>query len=194
MPLRDIHIQRAARYAQQVYQQPADWLVRQDPDITYIAIEGSDELADWRRNFEFMLTSSSEHLGFGTYARALMAQMWAAGVKLDRERVTVLCGHSLGGAVATVMASILQDHLPLLELVTFGSPRPGGKRFAERLTVPHLRYTHADDIVPHLPSSLLGFRHTAEPIQLDPFRAMHLLRGVRDHDMGCYRRILEDRE
>jgi hypothetical protein len=191
MPLRDIHIQRAARYAQQVYQQPADWLVRQDPDITYIALEGSDELADWRRNFEFVLTSTDEHLGFGTYARELVSQMWAAGVTLDRERVTLICGHSLGGAVASIIAAMLQTHLPLLELITFGSPRPGGKRFAKRLTVPHHRYTHADDIVPHLPSSLLGFRHTAEPIQLEPFKAMHLLRGVKDHDIACYRRILE---
>jgi pimeloyl-ACP methyl ester carboxylesterase len=192
MAASDLQIKAAASMALEVYAHPRDWLVHSNGTTTWIAIEGSDELADWRRNFEFVLTSTDEHLGFGAYARELMTQMWAAGVQLDRNQTIVLTGHSLGGAVASIIAAQLQEQLPLLELVTFGSPRPGGKRFAERLTVPHHRYVHADDVVPHLPSPLLGFRHTAPALQLEPFKAAHLLRGVKDHDMLIYRKLLNE--
>ncbi len=108
----------AASMAIDVYSNPKDWIVHRGLTATWIAIEGSDELADWRRNFEFLLTSSDEHLGFGSYARELMAQMWAQGLQVDHSIPTILCGHSLGGAVATIIAAQLQDHVPLPELVT----------------------------------------------------------------------------
>ncbi|MCE2836924.1 MAG: lipase family protein [Cyanobium sp. 49614_E6] len=181
----------AASMAIDVYSNPKDWIVHRGLTATWIAIEGSDELADWRRNFEFLLTSSDEHLGFGSYARELMAQMWAQGLQVDHSIPTILCGHSLGGAVATIIAAQLQDHVPLLELVTFGSPRPGGRRLARRLRVPHHRYVHANDIVPRMPGALFGFRHTAPALMLEPFDAAHLLRGVKDHDMGIYRQLIK---
>jgi pimeloyl-ACP methyl ester carboxylesterase len=184
-------VQVAADLALAVYQDPLDWSVHTEGDTVWIAIEGSDELADWRRNFEFFMTSTDEHLGFGSYARELMAQMWASGVVLDPAKKTILCGHSLGGAVATIMATELQNHLPLLELVTFGSPRPGGKRLGKRLKVPHHRYVHRDDIVPHMPSNLLGFRHTTHAVMLEAWDG-NLRRGISDHDMGAYRRLITD--
>jgi pimeloyl-ACP methyl ester carboxylesterase len=180
----------AAHLCLAVYLDPSDWTIHREGQTTWIAIEGSDELADWRRNSEFLITSSDEHLGFGSYARELMAQMWASGVLLDPNQHTVLCGHSLGGAVATIIAAELQDHLPNLELVTFGSPRPGGRRFRDRLRVPHTRYVHADDVVPRIPSPLMGFRHTTEPTWLGRFDWRLLLNGVIDHDMDTYLHLL----
>ncbi|NCA23684.1 MAG: lipase family protein [Betaproteobacteria bacterium] len=182
----------AAHLSRAVYLDPSDWSFHQKNAITWIAVEGSDELADWRRNLEFAITSSDEHLGFGTYARELMAQMWAAGIDLDPTRHTVLCGHSLGGAVATIIAAQLQDHIPSLELVTFGSPRPGGVRFRHRLRVPHTRYVHGHDVVPRLPSPLLGFRHTTPATVLPVIHDSALL-GVVDHDMDGYRIALQER-
>jgi hypothetical protein len=190
MALSLYHLQTAASLAQQVYERPADWLVYTEGLTQWIAIEGSDELADWRRNFEFFLTSTDEHLGFGAYARELMAQMWASHIELDPNKTIVLCGHSLGGAVATIMAAQLQDQLPLLELVTFGSPRPGGAKLAARLRVPHHRFVHADDVVPHMPLWAAGFRHTAPALQLEPFSPVHVLNGIKDHDMNAYRKLI----
>jgi pimeloyl-ACP methyl ester carboxylesterase len=190
MALSHAQLQTAAYLALQVYQQPADWLVYTEGFTQWIAIEGSDTAADWRRNLEFLITSTDEHLGFGSYARELMAQMWANHVQLDPNKSTILCGHSLGGAVATIMAAQLQDQLPLLELVTFGSPRPGGRKLRKRLRVPHHRYRHASDIVPEMPLWIAGYRHTAPAIQLEPWSPLHVLHGVKDHDMGVYRRLI----
>lgn len=175
----------AAILARRVYDIEPDWLVQTGYETTYLAIEGSDELTDWRRNFEFLLTSSDTHAGFQNYATLLMAQMLASGVSLDPKRHLILCGHSLGGAVATVIAAQLQDHVPNLTLVTFGSPRPGGRRFRQRLKVPHHRFVHGDDVVPHLPASWLGFRHTTAPRPLAVLNDNALL-GVADHAMDGY--------
>lgn len=178
-------LQFAAQLARRVYDIKPDWLAWERGDATFLAIEGSDELADWRRNFEFLITSSDEHLGFGSYARELMGQMLASGFRLDPKRHLILTGHSLGGAVATIIAAQLQGRIPNLTLVTFGSPRPGGRRFRERFKVPHFRYVHGQDVVPHLPSNLLGFRHTTTPRTLSiPHDSA--LSGVADHAMDGY--------
>jgi pimeloyl-ACP methyl ester carboxylesterase len=190
MALSKHDLQTAASLCLQVYSRPTDWLIHTEGFTQWLAIEGTDELVDWRRNFEFILTSTDEHLGFGSYARELMGQMWANHVNLDPNKTTILCGHSLGGAVATIMAAALQDQLPLLELVTFGSPRPGGAKFAKRLRVPHHRYVHEDDVVPHMPLWIAGFRHTAPAIQLQPWSPLHVLHGVADHDMNTYRLLI----
>jgi pimeloyl-ACP methyl ester carboxylesterase len=187
----DLHQQTviAAEMAMAVYWNESDWLVHEEDGITYVAIEGTDSLIDWRRNCEFLITSSSEHLGFGAYARQLTTEMWASGVSLDPAQQTIICGHSLGGAVATIIAAQLQDHLPLLRLITFGSPRPGGRRFRERLKVPHMRYVHGEDVVPHMPMALLGFRHAGPATELKEPHGWGL-HGISDHSMTSYKRLV----
>ena len=181
----DIHI--AAQLSREVYGIKPDWLVMVDPmrATTWLAIEGSDDLVDWRRNFEFLMTSSDTHAGFANYATLIMAELLAAGVVLNPKHRVIICGHSLGGAVATIIAAHLQDHLPHLCLVTFGSPKPGGKRFAQRLRVRHHRYVHGHDVVPLLPSRLLGFKHTTSASLLQHPRDNALM-GIADHAMDGY--------
>ncbi len=175
----------AAQLSLDVYHLPLDWLVHEQDGTTWVAIEGSDESVDWRRNLEFVFTADDVHAGFANYATLLMAQILSAGTSFDSRKRLILCGHSLGGAVATIIASHMQDHFPRLGLVTFGSPRPGGRKFRDRLQVEHKRFVHGDDIVPHLPSSLLGFRHTV-PEQMLPIAGDTPLRGIADHDMDFY--------
>jgi len=57
--------------------------------------------------------------------------------------------------------------------------------------VPHHRYVHGDDIVPHLPSNVFGFRHTG-PAKVLPVPDDSPLRGIRDHDMDGYLIALEE--
>ena len=189
MALSHAQLQAAAELARNVYNIQPDWLAKRDGAQVYLAIEGSDEAADWRRNFEFVYTAGDTHAGFANYATLLMAQMLAEGVSFRRDEHLIITGHSLGGAVATIIAAHLQDHLPWIDLVTFGSPRPGGRKFARRLRVPHHRFVHGHDVVPHMPLAAFGFRHTAPAKQL-PVDKDSLLKGVADHAMDGYSNAL----
>jgi triacylglycerol lipase len=189
MALSHAQLQTAAHLALQVYQHPDDWLAQAVDDTLFIAIEGTDSRTDWRRNLEFIFTASDTHAGFENYATLLMAQMWNSGVNLSSAKQLIITGHSLGGAVATIIASHLQVHHPALQLVTFGSPRPGGWRFKQRLRVPHQRFVHGLDLVPHMPLAAFGFRHTVSAIVL-PEANDSVLKGVSDHDMSIYRRLI----
>jgi triacylglycerol lipase len=78
-----------------------------------------------------------------------------------------LTGHSLGAALATVAAFRLAP--PAAQgLVTFGSPRVGGRgfadAFAEAFPQPCLRFVHGSDIVTEVPPTelLLGYRPVGE--------------------------------
>ena len=72
----------------------------------------------------------------------------------------VLCGHSLGAAIVTVLALHIRHglsseelHCLELELITFGGPHVGNSNFARavRAAVPHIRrYAGRMDIVPKL--------------------------------------------
>ena len=189
MALSHAQLQTAAYLAQQVYLQEPDWIAQTVDGTLFIGVEGTDSALDWRRNFEFIFTADDTHAGFANYATLLMSQMWAAGVDLCRAGQVVITGHSLGGAVATIIAAQLQDHHVPVHLVTFGSPRPGGAKFRERLRVPHHRFVHGMDLVPHMPLAALGFRHVSPAIVL-PEDNDSVLKGVADHDMSIYRRLV----
>ena len=46
-------------------------------------------------------------------------------------------------------------------IVTFGAPRPGGRKLRRRLAArEHYRYRHGDDVVPLTPPWLAGYVHT----------------------------------
>lgn len=86
----------------------------------------------------------------------------------------VLCGHSLGAATATVLAlhirhNLRDDYLAKceMELVTFGSPHVGNKKFAEavRSAVKFIgRYASDMDVVPKLLSAqtFYEYEHVTE--------------------------------
>lgn len=66
-------------------------------------------------------------------------------------------GHSLGGAMATVMANeCYNDPTTLLpvELHTFGSPRTGDLEWIENIAVTHHRWQNNNDIVPRMPPNI----------------------------------------
>lgn len=70
----------------------------------------------------------------------------------------VATGHSLGGALATLLAS---EH-PRCELVTFGSPRVGDSAFVALFDDPArvvLRFRGCCDLVSRVPPAWIGFRH-----------------------------------
>jgi len=72
------------------------------------------------------------------------------------------CGHSLGAAMATIMASRAKHNIELndpVELFTYGSPRVGWKKYCNSLDVVHHRWKNNNDIVTTVPLALMGFKH-----------------------------------
>jgi triacylglycerol lipase len=72
------------------------------------------------------------------------------------------CGHSLGAAMATIMASRAKHNVELndpVELFTYGSPRVGWKKYCNSLDVVHHRWKNNNDIVTTVPLAVMGFKH-----------------------------------
>ncbi|KAE8344748.1 hypothetical protein BDV24DRAFT_171310 [Aspergillus arachidicola] len=72
-------------------------------------------------------------------------------------------GHSFGGAVGTLAATVLRNSGSEVALYTYGSPRVGNEEFAHYVSGqgPNFRVTHSNDIVPRLPPRLLGYHQTS---------------------------------
>ncbi|WP_164100858.1 lipase family protein [Candidatus Laterigemmans baculatus] len=121
------------------------------------------------------------------------------------------CGHSLGGAMATLSAhrcyrSYIRSNPT--ELYTFGSPRVGDRAYVQDAELPHYRWVNNNDVVTRMPPPWLGFRHTGEEVYLDRRgtiretagwhrvrdRLLGMLHGLRrgkidafsDHGIHCY--------
>lgn len=71
-------------------------------------------------------------------------------------------GHSLGAAMATIMASRCTNHTffpDVQELYTYGSPRVGWKKYCKSLNVVHHRWKNNNDIVTKVPLTIMGYKH-----------------------------------
>ena len=80
------------------------------------------------------------------------------------------CGHSLGGAMATICAGrCFLSHISSNpeELYTFGSPRVGDRRYVNFIKLTHYRWVNNNDIVPRVPPVWMGYRHRGREIYLN---------------------------
>lgn len=122
------------------------------PDkITDLATDGDFRLAAWGEG------AGEVHAGFRRAYLALASAVdsWLRGEALGAR--LIVSGHSLGGAMAALCASI---HRPSL-LVTLGAPRTGDQTFAASLAgIDEQRLVGCCDIVARLPPQPLGYRHT----------------------------------
>lgn len=79
-------------------------------------------------------------------------------------------GHSLGAALATLLASIKTPNA----LHTIGSPRIGDHDFVASLNgVNNFRYVDCCDIVTQLPPTFLGYAHLGDPCYIDRNRRVN---------------------
>ncbi|MBM4263101.1 MAG: lipase family protein [Deltaproteobacteria bacterium] len=108
------------------------------------------------------------HAGFCTAFNRLCAALdhWL----IDHPGRRLLTGHSLGGALATLAASVYKP----ARLITFGTPRVGDGDFCAALEgVEWLRYVDCCDLVARVPPELLGFCHRGELRYIDRHGAIH---------------------
>ena len=130
------------------------------------SFRGSSDIYNWISNIEFEFTepyadkSIKVHRGlyaeYATYKDRLMEHL-APNL--------ILNGHSSGAALAMFFAyDISQANTNTnVTVYTYGKPRIGNAAFAESVSMSdiiHYRITHHDDIVPHLPEEIFGYRHT----------------------------------
>lgn len=93
-----------------------------------------------------------------------------------------ICGHSLGGATATICAGrCMISHIRTEpeELYTYGSPRVGDRAYVEHAKLEHYRWVNNNDVVTRVPPVWLGYRHCGKEIYLNNVGNIEDLRGWR---------------
>jgi triacylglycerol lipase len=115
---------------------------------------------------------------------------WINEQKLDGERNITCTGHSLGAALATIMASRLDAN----ELYTFGSPRIGNRAFVKEMNndgIKHYRFVNNNDIVTKVPFPI-RFVHHGELVYINHFgniRKMSPWQRFKDQWRGSMRAL-----
>jgi hypothetical protein len=95
------------------------------------------------------------HSGFSASLSSILAPIEAWLHDTNPSRL-LLTGHSLGAALATLLAARLADGERPIELVTFGSPRVGDEALAASLgSLAVRRYVNCTDAVALLPPPLI---------------------------------------
>jgi triacylglycerol lipase len=142
--------------------------------LTVVAFRGTDDAPDWvtdawaAKTRPAWLPSAQVHRGFLSALNAVDERIDAV---VGAEPVW-LCGHSLGGALATLYAARrVAMGLTVSGVVTLGQPRVGTAGFAAlyqpRLGGRHVRVQNLGDPVPRVPPSELGWQHVGTRWMLD---------------------------
>jgi len=184
-----------------------------------IAIRGTEGIFEWLHDFEFGLvpcpfltTAGRTDDGF-TEMYMSMTTDAAPGspsvvqslptLKFDNvvSSVTV-CGHSLGGALATLLvldlaataadpAKTQYQRFANPVAYTYASPRTGDSAFAAKFNqvVPSSnRIENRLDIVPHLPAVFMHYAHVNTPYELTPTQVNYSL--YCEHSITTYLNLL----
>jgi Lipase (class 3) len=120
------------------------------------------------------------HRGFASALEVVRSRLEGAIEKVGECRV-LYTGHSLGAAMATLMAGLRRPDA----LYTFGSPRVGNTTFVEALAdIQSYRYVDCCDLVARIPPEI-EYRHLGEPHYIQRNRQITINPSeksiVRDH-------------
>ncbi|MEM9826999.1 MAG: lipase family protein [Planctomycetota bacterium] len=130
--------------------------------------EWNDIKADANARSVLAETVGKVHRGFKTEVDDLWPILEKA--LIDNQKNLHFCGHSLGGAMATICAGrCFLSHIDTNphELFTYGSPRVGDKRYINYVELNHFRYVNNNDIVTRVPPAWMGYRHAGYEVYLN---------------------------
>lgn len=142
--------------------------------------EWNDIAADANALTALAETVGKVHRGFKTEVDEIWPHIES---ELEKNTKTLwFCGHSLGGAMATICAGRCMLSYIKSEpegLYTFGSPRVGCKRYVNHVKLPHYRWVNNNDIVTRVPPAWLGYRHSGTEMYMDRLGRLKDLQGWR---------------
>ena len=143
---------------------------------TIVCIRGTANLDNWLTDARFFpARSCGGYLAHKGFVRAYR-ELCTCGMPTAKNANVIATGHSLGGALATLLA----EHTGC-KVVTFGSPRVYW-RFGRAPALDHIRVVRDDDPVPEVPKFL--YSHRCEPVTLRDGDSR--LIQVKDHFMAGY--------
>ena len=194
--------------------------IAKNSDAIIIAFRGTEpkqfsdikaDLMAWKKRSRSV---GQVHAGF----KGEVDKLWAdIRVSLGRKagRNIYICGHSLGGAMATICASRLMSEKikgRVEGLYTYGSPKVGGKKYVWNLHVQdleHYRHVNNNDMVTKVPLWIMGYRHYGYLTYINHYgnirsmtswqrfkdkmrgrwtaiKKFQFFDGIRDHDINKY--------
>jgi hypothetical protein len=146
----------------------------------YVVWRGSESKKDFQNDASidkvpFLNDGEKVHIGFKYCWESVLGDTYEAiDTALENlqgeTKDIVVCGHSLGGAVATLYAHSIKTHYAdyNIKSVTIGSPRVGNKTFKENYDsydIDTFRVVHNNDLVTHTP--YIKFYHVNYQLRLD---------------------------
>ena len=163
---------------------------KQTGDVA-IAIRGTEGILEWIHDAEFDLVPCPFLVGAGHTEDGFtdMYQSLRTGAQPDSPTVVnalakpafphpvtsvTICGHSLGGALATLLALDVAANTVFTDpaVYSYGSPRTGDSLFAstyDQVVSNSYRIANRLDIVPALPPPI-DYEHVLNPYELNPIR------------------------
>ena len=138
-------------------------LISHNDKLVLISIRGTLGAPDILRDLDARLVRYAE--GSGQAHRGFYDSFRAAKVFVERyldafytgEQTLIVCGHSLGGAVALLLAEWLRTNWSRdIQLYTFGAPRAGDRAFVQSAQdLVHHRLVNHHDPIPAMPFAWL---------------------------------------
>ena len=194
-------------------------------DTLYIVWRGSSSLKDFLEDAQvkkvnFVEPGERVHNGFYTAFSSVKEDLYSSvnhviTNNLDKIKSVVVCGHSLGAALAVISSYMICKDFPqithLVKNLTIGCPRVGNSTFKDnynKLVPKSIRIVNDKDLVTRIPK--IGYTHINEGITLNekgevitysllnPFR--HIVEifisdvsgeAVKDHMVDNYLKVID---
>ncbi len=101
-------------------------------------------------------------------------------VLVNNTKTLWFCGHSLGGAMASICAGRCKlSHIRSepRALYTYGCPRVGTRRYVHYVKLDYTRWVNNNDIVTRVPPAWMGYRHAGKEMYLNAYGKVRKVTG-----------------
>lgn len=136
---------------------------------TVVACQGSNSVQDWLKYNLRLSMVHGIHSGFDRAAKAVSSRIIQSISR--RSNPVILCGHSLGGAIAQRLTTLLPDYDSVAGVFTFGSPRVYSKDLAYEYDLLFgdrtLRVVFKHDFITTIPWAMGAYQHAGPEVILN---------------------------